>query len=158
MLHAFMFTLNGIPVLYSGDEIGQENDNSYHMDSLKAEDSRYLHRGDFSWSNAEKRNEPGTVPNRLFSFIKQLEQIRADTAVFDSSAQVQCIDTGDDHVLAISRSLHDQHLLAFFNFSAHPETIQLPDDRFVDLLIYTQVASAVTLPSGSFTRLMKTDA
>ena len=54
MLHAFMFTLSGIPVLYSGDEIGQENDNSYHMDSLNAEDSRYLHRRDFSCSNAEK--------------------------------------------------------------------------------------------------------
>ena len=29
MLHAYMFTLSGIPVLYSGDEIAQENDYGY---------------------------------------------------------------------------------------------------------------------------------
>ncbi|HCJ14755.1 MAG TPA: amylosucrase, partial [Erysipelotrichaceae bacterium] len=34
-LHAFLFTQSGIPVLYSGDEIGQLNDYSYHDDPLK---------------------------------------------------------------------------------------------------------------------------
>ena len=29
MLHAYMFMQSGIPVLYSGDEIGQVNDYSY---------------------------------------------------------------------------------------------------------------------------------
>ena len=32
MLHAYMFMQSGIPVLYSGDEIGQLNDDSYHAD------------------------------------------------------------------------------------------------------------------------------
>ena len=31
MLHAYMFTQSGIPVLYSGDEIGQLNDNEYTL-------------------------------------------------------------------------------------------------------------------------------
>ena len=43
-LHAFMFMLSGIPVIYSGDEIGQLNDYSYEDDPKKAEDSRYVHR------------------------------------------------------------------------------------------------------------------
>ena len=38
MLHALMFTLSGIPVIYSGDEIARENDYTYHKDPLKAED------------------------------------------------------------------------------------------------------------------------
>lgn len=46
MLHAFLYTQTGIPVLYSGDEIGQFNDYTYHQNPLKQEDSRYLHRGD----------------------------------------------------------------------------------------------------------------
>ncbi|MFS6555619.1 hypothetical protein VPJ68_09120, partial [Parabacteroides distasonis] len=29
MLHAFMFTQSGIPMLYSGDEVGQTNDYAY---------------------------------------------------------------------------------------------------------------------------------
>ena len=30
MLHAYMLSQSGIPVIYSGDEIGQENDYTYH--------------------------------------------------------------------------------------------------------------------------------
>ncbi len=48
-LHAFMLSQSGIPVIYSGDEIGQVNDYSYKDDPDKAVDSRYLHRGEFNW-------------------------------------------------------------------------------------------------------------
>ena len=34
-LHAFMFSQSGIPVIYSGDEIGQVNDYSYKDDPEK---------------------------------------------------------------------------------------------------------------------------
>ncbi|MBQ8094352.1 MAG: alpha-amylase family protein, partial [Clostridia bacterium] len=61
MLHAFMFTMSGVPVLYSGDEIGQENDNDYHSDPLKAPDSRYRPRGNLDWDKAAKRHDKDTV-------------------------------------------------------------------------------------------------
>ena len=54
MLHAFLFTQSGIPVLYAGDEIGQLNDYTYHDDPIKAEDSRYLHRGDMDWERGQE--------------------------------------------------------------------------------------------------------
>lgn len=55
MLHAYMFTQSGIPMLYSGDEIGQVNDYSYKGNPLKREDSRYLHRERFTgiWQQRE---------------------------------------------------------------------------------------------------------
>ena len=58
MLHAFLLTQSGIPVLYSGDEIGQLNDYTYHDDPHKADDSRYLHRGNMDWKKAKKRRLP----------------------------------------------------------------------------------------------------
>ena len=51
-LHAFMLSQSGIPVIYSGDEIGQVNDYSYKDDPEKSDDSRYLHRGKFDWKLA----------------------------------------------------------------------------------------------------------
>ena len=45
MLHAYMLTQSGIPMLYSGDELGQVNDYSYKEDPAKCADSRYIHRG-----------------------------------------------------------------------------------------------------------------
>ena len=45
MLHAYMFTQSGLPIIYSGDEVGQVNDYTYKDDPEKAEGSRYIHRG-----------------------------------------------------------------------------------------------------------------
>ena len=50
MLHAYMLTQSGIPMLYSGDELGQVNDYSYKEDPAKCADSRYIHRGSCSGS------------------------------------------------------------------------------------------------------------
>ena len=57
MLHAYMFMQSGIPVLYSGDEIGQLNDYAYRDDPDKAPDSRYVHRGAMNWEEAAKSIE-----------------------------------------------------------------------------------------------------
>ena len=45
MLHGFLLSLSGIPVIYSGDEIAQYNDWEYKNDKYKQADSRYIHRG-----------------------------------------------------------------------------------------------------------------
>ena len=67
MLHALMLWQPGIPMLYSGDEVGQLNDPSYKQDPKKAGDSRYLHRGRFPWKLAEeaqKNKEMGIRDSR----------------------------------------------------------------------------------------------
>ncbi len=56
-LHAFMLTQTGIPMLYSGDEVGQVNDYSYKEDPERSGDSRYLHRGKFRWELAGLRED-----------------------------------------------------------------------------------------------------
>ena len=76
-LHAFMFSQSGIPVIYSGDEIGQVNDYSYKDDPEKSDDSRYLHRGKFDWKLAENRHDPATVQGKLFPMLDKLEHIRS---------------------------------------------------------------------------------
>lgn len=76
MLHAYMLSQSGIPMLYSGDEIGQLNDYSYKEDPDKAADSRYIHRGKFRWDLAEKRTNRKTLQGRIFTALHQLEQIR----------------------------------------------------------------------------------
>ena len=84
MLHAYMFIQSGIPVLYSGDEIGQVNDYSYKEDAKRAFDSRYLHRGRFRWDLMENRDVEGTVQKRLFSALDRMEKIRKSSDVFHS--------------------------------------------------------------------------
>ena len=124
MLHAMMFTLKGIPVLYSGDEIGMLNDYTYHDDPKKAADSRFIHRGKFDWDLAAERNVDGTVASEVFNGIAFLEEIRKSHEVFRSDAAMFAVNVGDDRVLGIGRSYGDKVLLGLFNFSpAHVRTV-----------------------------------
>ncbi len=135
MLHAYMFTQSGIPVLYSGDEIGQCNDDGYHFDPLKAADSRYLHRGKLDWEAAQRAKEPGTPEHRIFTGLSRLEAIRAAEPLFACGAEAATLDTGDAALLAITRSLGGQMLLGLFNFGTEPKTARnLPEGIWQDLL------------------------
>ncbi|MBR6185903.1 MAG: Beta-galactosidase C-terminal domain [Clostridia bacterium] len=158
MLHAFMFTLSGVPVLYSGDEIAQENDCTYHDDPLKREDSRYLHRGDLDWEKVELRNQKDTPESKVFSAITNMEQQRAHHAVFDTDADTWLLDTGSDQVLGIGRYYRGEQLLALFNFSAEEKTAWLRDEKsYVDLIDGGRAdAGRVVLPPHGFRWLLHT--
>ena len=127
MLHAWMFTQSGIPVLYSGDEVGQCNDYSYHQDPNKCADSRYLHRGDFPWEAAEQRHVEGTVENQLFYGLRRLETLRAQYPCFQPNANVWTFDTGSPHVLGVGRWYNGCKLMAFFNFGGSFITATCPE-------------------------------
>ena len=117
MLHAWMLVQSGIPVLYSGDEIGQLNDYTYHDDPEKWDDSRYLHRGNFRWDLAELRHDLATRQGKQFEGLRRLETIRAGEPAFDARADVWTFDTGSNHVLGVGRWYKGHKLIAFFNFS-----------------------------------------
>ena len=157
MLHAFMFTLSGVPVLYSGDEIAQKSDNAYHDDPLKAEDSRYLHRGDLDWKRAAQRTKKNTVPGQVFSGIRLLEGIREEHIVFDDSADTWVLQTGNDHVLGIGRYARGEKLLALFNFADDEQTAFVNDPTmFTDLIDgKEQPAGNVALPACGFKWLLQ---
>ena len=156
MLHAFLFTQSGVPVLYSGDEIGQLNDYSYHKDPLKAEDSRYLHRGDFNWEDAEKRKDPESVQGLLFNMISRLRKIRAAYDVFSSNADTWIVEAWNDHVLGIGRYYRGEKMLALFNFSEFDQTawINEAEDYYDMLSGARRPAKAVGVPGYSFAWLL----
>lgn len=149
MLHAYMLVQSGVPILYSGDEIGQLNDASYHEDSAKCEDSRYLHRGKFRWDLAEQRLDLQNVVGKLFHGIGALGEIRRRYEVFDSDAVVWTLDTWDSSVLGIARSKGREKLVALFNFSEMDKTawIKEEDGEYIDLITGREMqASGVDIP------------
>ena len=152
MLHAFLVTQSGIPVLYSGDEIGQLNDYTYHDDPLKREDSRYLHRGDFQWDLAKMRTDKKTRQGMLFARLKELIEIRKREKVFDGSADTWLVETNNDRVLGIGRYNDGDKLIGLFNFSENEETVYLKEEEtYTDLITNKEVSlKQVTIRPGCF--------
>ena len=134
MLHAWMLSQSGIPVLYSGDEIAQFNDYGYKEDPDKAEDSRYLHRGNFDWEKAASRHDLSSVQGKAFSLLRKLETIRAEHPAFRSDAKVAVLETGSNSILGISRKYGDEKLILLFNFSENAVNCSLDFGEAWDLL------------------------
>lgn len=117
MLHACMLTLKGIPVFYSGDELGMLNDYGYHDDPGRYADSRNIHRGKMDWDKAQNRFDETTPTGRLFAQLKKLIMIRKYNDVFHSDAHVYPFETGDNRVLGIAREYKGKKMFGLFNFS-----------------------------------------
>ena len=138
-LHAWMFSQSGIPVIYGGDEVGQLNDWTYQDDPDKREDSRYIHRGDFRWDEAELRSDAGPRQGKLFQGLRRLETLRAGEPCFDAGADVWVEESGNAHILALCRRLGERELVCLFNFSpefahAHVER----DGSYTELMYGTR--------------------
>ena len=125
MLHAFIMFQSGIPVIYSGDEIGAVNDWTYKDDKLKADDSRYIHRGKFNWDNAKKVAKTGTVEKKVHDGICTLEKARRQNTIFDADADVYVIETHNKSVLGMIRICGDEKMVGLFNFSDKNEYIEV---------------------------------
>lgn len=158
MLHAFMFTQSGIPMLYSGDEVGQTNDYAYREVPEKAPDSRYVHRGKFRWELVDEIEQIGTVSERIFHGLQKLEKIRSEEAVFTSTADFYTLETGEQAVICIVRRYAGEKLIGLFNFSEFEKTawIEETDGEYRDLVTGKNVtASAVKVPGNGFFWLKK---
>ncbi len=134
MLHALMLTLKGIPVFYSGDEIGMLNDYSYHDDPSRWSDSRNLHRGKFPWDLAEDRHNCDTVTGKLFTAISRLTRIRKYNEIFHSDASVRSVNLGDDRVLGLERVYKGKKMLGIFNFSESSCCIWIDSADWLDMI------------------------
>lgn len=158
MLHAFLLVQSGIPVLQSGDEIGQLNDYSYHEDPLKASDSRYLHRGNLNWKEVAERKNADSRQGRIFRALRKLEKLRAEHDLFKNDADTWTLETANDHILGIGRYYHEEKLLALFNFSEEEQTARTGErEEYINLLTGKKCsADNVTLQGHDFIWLYHT--
>lgn len=123
MLHAFMLMQAGIPVIYSGDEIGQLNDYSYKNEPEKGVDSRYVHRSSFRWDLAENAHKPDTVQGRIFEGLRKLETIRGEHEAFTAQAHGETIGWEDKAVLGIMRTGKTERITGIYNFGRSEKTV-----------------------------------
>ncbi|HYG32648.1 MAG TPA: alpha-amylase family glycosyl hydrolase, partial [Methylophilaceae bacterium] len=145
LLHSMIMSFGGLPLLYAGDSIGTLNDVSYLDDEFKNYDSRWTHRQTMDWERAERRNQPGTIENRIFSALKKMIAIRKEIIAFADHNNRELLDVGNPHIFAFSRFnyVRDQsRVLVIGNFAETPQAVELqglrrmgflPNDSVLDL-------------------------
>ena len=120
LLNSIIISYTGIPLLYSGDEIGQLNDWSYKNNRETAGDSRWLHRGKMDWDAVEKRKDRGSVQGQIFSGIQKMLEIRKNCPYFSSEIKSDPVDLGNQAVLGFHR---ENKMMVLANFSEQEQWV-----------------------------------
>lgn len=162
LLHSIILSIGGIPLLYSGDELGFLNDYRYEQDPGKAHDSRWVNRIALTDELLAHASKSHTPQYRIAQGLKNMIAVRKQTPAL-GLGDTRIIQTDNQHIFAYSRSLHGQQefagnknsdsqshfFLALANFSEHSQQI---DRRILNHLFSetcTDLLNGQTLSTNS---------
>jgi amylosucrase len=103
LAHAVVYGWGGIPVLWSGDELGQTNDVGWADDPGHAGDNRWVHRPRLDPAALADRDVEGTVAHAIFLGLKHLAEVRSGLVQLSSQAPTVVLPVDDAGVLALLR-------------------------------------------------------
>ncbi|KRE61627.1 alpha-amylase family protein [Nostocoides sp. Soil756] len=129
--HAIVFGWGGIPVIWSGDELGQPNDPHWADEPGHEGDNRWAHRPRLDAERVEQRRDVSTVAGRVFGDLARLAQVRAGLAQLHGSVETTIGPVDDPGVLVTLR----EHPLGRFAgvYNVTPEVRHWPGWRVREL-------------------------
>jgi amylosucrase len=103
LAHALVIGWGGIPVIWSGDELGQPNDPNWADEPGHEDDNRWAHRPRLDLERAARRHDAHTVPGRVFTDLAHLTRTRATLAHLHGSVETRIGPVDDPGVLVTIR-------------------------------------------------------
>ena len=103
LAHALVIGWGGIPVIWSGDELGQPNDPNWADEPGHEDDNRWAHRPRLNLERAARRHDAHTVPGRVFTDLAHLTRTRATLAHLHGSVETRIGPVDDPGVLVTIR-------------------------------------------------------
>ncbi|AYJ50869.1 alpha-amylase family protein [Rhodococcus sp. P1Y] len=118
LAHAIVSAWGGIPVVWSGDEIGSPGDPDWASEPGHAEDNRWIHRPRVTDDDRAKRFERGSDAQRVFDGIAHIARVRKGLPMLHSEAPVRVLTDSDDGLLVLQRRHPSGTFVGVFNVTA----------------------------------------
>jgi amylosucrase len=112
----------GLPVLFMGEELGVRADPAWAQEAGHGDDNRWAHRPRMDWDVAARRNEPGTVEERVFSRLRRLAKVRAGLPALHAAVGTEVLHPANPGVLATVRRAPAQTFVLLANVTALPQS------------------------------------
>jgi amylosucrase len=125
LAHAVAAGWGGIPVVWSGDELGQTNDPAWAAEQGHEDDNRWAHRPRLDWAAAALRHDLRTVPGRVFTGLAHLARVRAGLAPLHASAASHVVPDTDDGILATVRRHPSGVFVGLYNVTPEERGFEL---------------------------------
>jgi amylosucrase len=125
LAHAVVAGWGGIPVVWSGDELGLPNDPLWALEPGHEDDNRWAHRERLDWDRAADRADLATTAGKVFQGLAHLASIRAALPQLHASATTRVALDTDDGVLAIVRSHPSGSMVCVYNVTDRWQTVAM---------------------------------
>ncbi|WP_345713989.1 alpha-amylase family protein, partial [Kineococcus glutinatus] len=118
LAHAVVCGWGGVPVVWSGDELGLGNDHGWALEPGHGDDNRWAHRPRLPEAAVAARHTPGSVHARAFEGLARTARVRAGLAHLHASVAPEVLDPADPGVLAVLRRHPLGPFLGLYNVTA----------------------------------------
>ncbi len=108
----------GIPVIWSGDELGMTNDPHWADEPGHGDDNRWAHRPRLDWPLAGRRHDRSTSASKVFEGVAHLARVRAALPQLHAAADSTVLMHTDQGVLAAVRAHPSGPMVCVYNVTA----------------------------------------
>ena len=122
LAHALIYGWGGVPVIWSGDELGQPNDPQWADEPGHEEDNRWAHRPRLDRARAAERHTPGTVAHRVFTDLVHLGEARAALPHLHAGVETHIGPVDDPGLLVTVRDHPIGRFVGLHNVTAQRRT------------------------------------
>lgn len=150
LAYAVVYGWGGLPVLWSGDELGQLNDPNWDTEPGHEHDCRWAGRPVLSTAAVAQRHDAGTLAGRVFEELAHLGRVRASLPQLGAEVRTQVAPVDDDGVLVTFRDHPRGSFVGVYNVTGQWRS--LPAARLAEYGVLGAVDVLTdTVPSGSTT-------
>ena len=123
LMQAMSFSMGGLPMLFSGDELGAVNNYSYLEDPGKNYDNRWMHRPKSDWERIRKIGLSQNAESFVYGGTKKLIRLRKQLEMLSDFNNIEWLQTENSHVAGYIRRGTGKSLYCLFNFSESETSI-----------------------------------
>lgn len=120
LAHAVVIGWGGIPVIWSGDELGQTNDPGWASEPGHGDDNRWAHRPRIDEQAVAHRHDPSTVAGRVFEDVASLVRARAGLPHLHGSVETRIGPVDDPGLLVTVREHPVGRFVGVYNVTPEP--------------------------------------
>jgi len=129
--HAVVLSWGGIPVVWSGDELGLPNDPAWADEPGHGDDNRWANRPRLDPAAVARLDDPDSLESRVFQGLRHLAQVRAGLPHLHAAVAAEVLGPDDPGVLLVARRHPVGALLAAANVTG--EWRPITGDRLREL-------------------------
>jgi amylosucrase len=120
LAHAVVAGWGGVPVIWSGDELGQPNDPDWASEPGHGDDNRWAHRPRLDRERADVRQDLRSEAGKVFSGLAHLARVRAGLPQLHASSSSIVLRDTDPGVLATVRAHPSGPMVGLYNVTDGP--------------------------------------